>query len=75
MAHEFLQACQALVALPDFQRFAFDTWMQEYRGDLGIALSDVVGMDAFLRDFDKLFCKLMTAAATIRATPTSGAKS
>ncbi len=57
MAHEFLQACQALVALPDFQRFAFDTWMQEYRGDLGIALSDVVGMDAFLRDFDKLFCK------------------
>lgn len=57
MAHEFLQACQALVALPYFQRFAFDTWMQEYRGDLGIALSDVVGMDAFLRDFDKLFCK------------------
>lgn len=57
MAHEFLQACQALVALPDFQKFAFDTWMNEYRGDLGIALSDVVGMDAFLRDFDKLFCK------------------
>jgi nicotinate phosphoribosyltransferase len=57
MAHEFLQACQALVALPDFQKFALDTWMHEYRGDLGIALSDVVGMDAFLRDFDKLFCK------------------
>lgn len=57
MAHEFLQACQALVALPDFQKFALETWMQEYRGDLGIALSDVVGMEAFLRDFDKLFCK------------------
>ena len=57
MAHEFLQACQALVALPDFQKYAFDTWMHEYRGDLGIALSDVVGMDAFLQDFDKLFCK------------------
>ncbi len=62
MAHEFLQACQALVALPDFQKFAFDTWMQEYRGDLGIALSDVVGMDAFLRDFDKLFCKAYDGA-------------
>ncbi len=62
MAHEFLQACQALVALPDFQRFAFDTWMQEYRGDLGIALSDVVGVDAFLRDFDKLFCKAYDGA-------------
>ncbi len=57
MAHEFLQACQALVALPDFQKFALETWMQEYRGDLGIALSDVVGMDAFLRDFDRLFSK------------------
>lgn len=57
MAHEFLQACQALVAVPDFQRFTLDTWMHEFRGDLGIALSDVVGMDAFLRDFDRLFCK------------------
>jgi nicotinate phosphoribosyltransferase len=62
MAHEFLQACQALVALPEFQKFAFDTWMQEYRGDLGIALSDVVGMDAFLRDFDKLFSKAYDGA-------------
>ncbi len=62
MAHEFLQACQALVALPDFQKFALDTWMQEYRGDLGIALSDVVGMEAFLRDFDKLFCKAYDGA-------------
>lgn len=62
MAHEFLQACQALVALPEFQKFALDTWMQEYRGDLGIALSDVVGMGAFLRDFDKLFSKAYDGA-------------
>ena len=32
--------------------------MQEYRGDLGVALTDVVGMDAFLRDFDLYFAKL-----------------
>lgn len=57
MAHEYLQAFQAFVALPDFQKAALETWMQEYRGDLGIALSDVVGFDAFLRDFDLLFCK------------------
>ena len=38
--------------------FAFNTWAREYRGDLGIALSDVCGMDAFLRDFDLFFCKL-----------------
>jgi nicotinate phosphoribosyltransferase len=59
MAHEYLQACQAVgPRLIDSQRFAFDKWAEEYRGDLGIALSDVCGMDAFLRDFDLFFCKL-----------------
>ncbi|MDU6286024.1 MAG: nicotinate phosphoribosyltransferase, partial [Acinetobacter sp.] len=59
MAHEFLQAFQALdVRLHDFQKAALETWVQEYRGDLGIALTDVVGMDAFLRDFDLYFAKL-----------------
>jgi nicotinate phosphoribosyltransferase len=55
MAHQFLQAFQALAPLHRFQKAALEAWMQEYRGDLGIALSDVVGMDAFLRDFDRLF--------------------
>ena len=59
MAHEFLQAFQALdVRLRDFQKAALDAWVHEYRGDLGIALTDVVGMDAFLRDFDLYFAKL-----------------
>ena len=38
------------------------SWAREYRGDLGIALSDVYGMDAFLRDFDMYFCKLFDGA-------------
>lgn len=59
MGHEFLQACQALgPRLADSQRFALESWQQEYRGDLGIALSDVIGLAAFLRDFDLYFCKL-----------------
>ncbi|ULJ63354.1 nicotinate phosphoribosyltransferase [Wielerella bovis] len=59
MAHEFLQAFQALnVKLRDFQKAALEAWVHEYRGDLGIALTDVVGMDAFLRDFDLYFAKL-----------------
>jgi nicotinate phosphoribosyltransferase len=59
MAHEYMQACQALgPRLRDSQVFAFDKWAQEYRGDLGIALSDTYGFDAFLRDFDMYFCKL-----------------
>ena len=59
MAHEWLQAFQALgPRLRDSQIAAFDSWAREYRGDLGIALTDVIGLDAFLRDFDLYFCKL-----------------
>jgi len=59
MAHEYLQAFQALgPRLRDSQVAALESWAREYRGDLGIALSDVVGLDAFLRDFDMYFCKL-----------------
>jgi nicotinate phosphoribosyltransferase len=63
MAHEYMQACQALgPRLRDSQVFAFDKWAQEYRGDLGIAIADTYGLDAFLRDFDMYFCKLFDGA-------------
>jgi nicotinate phosphoribosyltransferase len=59
LAHEYLQAHQALgPRLRDSQVAALEAWAREYRGDLGIALSDVYGLDAFLRDFDMYFCKL-----------------
>jgi len=63
LAHEYMQACQALgPRLRDSQVFAFDVWAKEYRGDLGIAISDTYGTDAFLRDFDMYFCKLFDGA-------------
>jgi nicotinate phosphoribosyltransferase len=59
LAHEYLQAHQALgPRLRDSQVAALEAWAKEYRGDLGIALSDVYGFSAFLRDFDMYFCKL-----------------
>ena len=59
MAHEFLQACQAVgPRLADSQRFALETWAREYRGRLGIALTDVINLDAFLHDFDLYYAKL-----------------
>jgi nicotinate phosphoribosyltransferase len=59
MAHEYMQAFQSFgVRLRDFQKAALEDWVQEYRGDLGTALTDVVGMDAFLNDFDLYFAKL-----------------
>ncbi len=59
MAHEYLQAHQAFgYRLRDFQSMALENWVKEYRGDLGIALTDVINMDAFLGDFDLYFAKL-----------------
>jgi nicotinate phosphoribosyltransferase len=59
MAHEWLQTFQALphVELEDSQTEALEVWLEEYGADLGIALTDVVGMDAFLRDFNPVLTK------------------
>jgi len=57
-AHEFICAFQSLVRVKDSQKSAFQAWSNEYRGDLGIALSDTLGIDAFIKDFDMYFCKL-----------------
>lgn len=59
MAHQWLQAHQQLgVRLVDHQAAALQTWANEYRGELGIALSDVVGFVNFLKDFDRYFALL-----------------
>lgn len=58
MAHEYVCAHQQLGRVEDCQVMAFQAWADVYRGDLGIALSDTVGFDAFLRDFDLYFAKL-----------------
>lgn len=59
MAHEWIMAHQQLgPRLIDSQRAALDCWVREYRGALGIALTDCITMDAFLRDFDLFFAKL-----------------
>lgn len=59
MAHEWLMAHQQLgPRLIDSQIAALDCWVREYRGLLGIALTDCITTDAFLRDFDLYFAKL-----------------
>ncbi len=59
MAHEWIMAHQQLgPRLIDSQSAALDCWVREYRGLLGIALTDCITTDAFLRDFDLYFAKL-----------------
>ena len=59
MAHEWFQGWQAVTRLADAQKAALEAWVREYRGRLGIALTDCYSMDAFVRDFsDPYFGKL-----------------
>ncbi|MBF7054972.1 nicotinate phosphoribosyltransferase [Halomonas sp. KAO] len=59
MAHEWVMAHQQLGSrLVDSQRAALEAWVQEYRGHLGVALTDTITLDAFLADFDLYFAKL-----------------
>ncbi|WP_407333071.1 nicotinate phosphoribosyltransferase [Enterovibrio sp. 27052020O] len=51
-AHEWFQAHQQLAGdLADSQQIALNRWLQEYPNKLGIALTDCINMDAFLKDF------------------------
>jgi nicotinate phosphoribosyltransferase len=59
MAHEWIMTGQELsLSLRDSQKYMLQKWVDEYRGDLGIAISDTLGIDAFLNDFDMYFAKL-----------------
>ncbi len=58
MAHEWLQAFQVLSSeIEDFQKDALNHWMLTYRGKLDTALTDILGIDAFLNDWDAMFSK------------------
>ena len=51
-AHEWFQAHQQISpVLANSQRAALQAWLDEYPAQLGIALTDCITMDAFLRDF------------------------
>jgi len=58
MAHEWIMAHSVLGGLRHANRFAMDAWARVYRGDLGIALTDTYGTDAFFVDFDLYLAKL-----------------
>ena len=58
MAHQWIQAGQGLFPIDESQKHMLDIWAREYRGQLGIALSDTLGHNKFLKDFDKYFASM-----------------
>lgn len=55
-AHEYVQMFQGVpgIQLAYTNKAALEEWFEEYQGDLGTALTDTLGTDLFLRDFNKL---------------------
>lgn len=57
-AHEWFRAHQQISPdLATSQRAALAAWLEEYPEQLGIALTDCITMDAFLRDFGPVFAQ------------------
>ena len=55
-AHEYVQMYQGIpgVTLAYTNKMAMDEWFEEFHGDNGTALTDTLGTDLFLMDFNKL---------------------
>ena len=55
-AHEYVQMYQGVpgVQLAYTNKMAMEEWFEEYQGDNGTALTDTLGTDLFLMDFNKL---------------------
>jgi nicotinate phosphoribosyltransferase len=74
MAHEYLQAHQQLgPRIVDSQRTALKVWSEVFDGQLGIALTDVISMDAFLRDFGPALAKQFDGCRHDSGSPTAWA--
>jgi len=58
MAHEWIMGVSAMSGLRYANRSALYKWQRVYKGDLGIALTDTFGSEAFFRDFDPFLSKL-----------------
>lgn len=57
-AHEWFMFHAAKYGFKMANQLGLEHWVQVYRGDLGIALSDTYTTDVFFSSFDKMFAKL-----------------
>jgi nicotinate phosphoribosyltransferase len=57
-AHEWFQAMQALEGIRNSNYYALNNWVRVYNGNLGIALTDTLGTEQFLKNFSVRYAKL-----------------
>lgn len=58
MAHEWIMGISALESLRHANRYALRIWSDVFDGNLGIALPDTFGTEAFIEDFDGYLARL-----------------
>jgi len=58
VAHEWFMGMSVLHGLRHANRFAMDDWDRVYKGNLGTALTDTYGSEAFFKDFSLYHSKL-----------------
>ena len=70
-AHEFVQMYQGVpgVQLAYTNKMAMEEWFDEFQGDNGTALSDTLGTDLFLMDFNKLQANCYTGVRHDSGSP------
>lgn len=57
-AHEATMAMQAIYGVRNSNRKWLEHWYNFYRGELGVALTDTITTDVFLKDFDSLMARI-----------------
>lgn len=68
-AHEFFMAHGAICGYPLANQHALNAWADEYKGDLGIALTDTFTTDVFFKQFDKRLSKLFDGVRQDSGSP------
>ena len=58
IGHEWIMGNSALIGLRNANLFALENWVNVYKGNLGIALSDTFGSEPFFRNFNLKLSKL-----------------
>jgi len=57
-SHCWVSGVASIMGYQHANKYAMELWTETYGGDLGIALTDTFGLDAFLNDFDLKYAKL-----------------
>lgn len=74
VAHEFVQAHAAMNGYVNANKSAMDSWVRQYRGELGIALPDTFTTPVFLRDFDSYYARVYDGVRQDSGDPITFAK-